>query len=227
MTLDSARVLRMNVQATCAGCLRTHPLAHFRKWWGKRRILRTLCRVCEPEKPLEAMTPGERIHALDHQRPFATPTRIARLNDADIEAQKHRRAMGAKRRHSAERTRAWAPLLKALNQEKAWAFKNQITPHSPAWARFFEAYEASLKDAIQRVLKQKGQTTRIEPRPEEAHPTHWLFPETMRSLLRLYGQCVPPPGRKGYRDPAFLTWGETSPASALDNYQQPVSTKEK
>ena len=211
MTLDRARLLRMNISATCPGCNATHPLVHFRKWWGRKRLLRTLCRVCEPEKPLESMNPGERLHALDHQRPFATPTRIANLNAADSEAQKRRRSTGATRRHSAERTRAWAPLLKELRQEQGWAIRNQITPHSPAWAAFFEAYEAAITDAIRRVLKHKGQTSRIEPRPEEAHPTHWLYPETMRSLLRLYGACVPPPGRKGYRDPAFLEWGQRVP----------------
>lgn len=220
MTLDRARLLRMNISATCPGCNATHPLAHFRKWWGRKRILRTLCRVCEPEKPLESMTPGERLHALDSQRPFATPTRIANLNAADVAAKAARARAKGEKNAASRRIRAWAPLIRALNEEKRWAHKNQYAPHSPAWDVFFEAYEAALTDAVRRATQKRNQTTRIEPRPEEAHPTHWLYPETMRSLLRLYGACVPPPGRKSYRDPAFLEWGEATPF-------QPVSSNPK
>ncbi len=217
MTTYYDRFLHLGVQATCPGCGITRPLPQFRKWWGKKLILRSLCKQCEPEKALEDMTPEERIHAVDHQRPFATPTHIARLNTQDAETQARRRSTGAKRRHSAARTRAWAPLLKALNEERRWAIKNQITPHSPAWATFFEAYEAALSDAVRRATNQKHQTTRTEPTLEENTPTRWLYPETMRSLLRLYGQCVPPPGRKGYRDPAFLTWGQADPVPTSVN----------
>ena len=45
------RYLHLGVQATCPGCRRTLRLHMFRKWWGEKRLLRTLCSVCEPAKP--------------------------------------------------------------------------------------------------------------------------------------------------------------------------------
>lgn len=211
MTTYYDRFLHLGVQATCPGCGTTLRLHEFRKWWGKRRILRTLCKACEPEKALEDMTPDERLHALDNQRPFATPVRIARLNAEDAAAKVARARARGEKNATSRRIRAWAPLLKALNQERAWAIKNQITPHSPAWATFFESYEAALSDAIRRATQTRNQTRSITLNATQAEPTRWLYPETMRSLLRLYGQCVPPPGRKSYRDPAFLEWGGPTP----------------
>lgn len=200
------RFLHLGVQATCPGCGRTLRLHEFRKWWGKKRILRSLCAVCEPEKSFEAMTPTERLHAVDNQRPFATPTRMHNQNAADIKAKVQRNLAKADKRVKSKRNEAWAPLLRELRQEKAWCVRNQITPAAPEWGTFFEAYEAALTDALRKVLKHKGQITRIEPTPLECEPMRWLYPETLASLRRLYGACPVVRGRRLYRDPLCLSW---------------------
>jgi hypothetical protein len=61
MTTDYyKRFLHLGVQATCPGCGLTLRLHEFRKWWGSKRLLRTLCIKCEPERALEDLTPEER-----------------------------------------------------------------------------------------------------------------------------------------------------------------------
>jgi hypothetical protein len=200
------RFTRLDVQATCPGCDNTLPLRDFRKWWGKKRILRSLCIACEPEKSFEAMTPTERRQAVDNQRPYATPMRMHRQNAADIKAKVQRNLAKADKRVKSKRTQAWAPLMRELRQEKAWCARNLITPASPEWATFFEAYETALNDALRKVMKHKGQTSRIEPTPAEQEPMHWLYPETRLSLRRLYALCPVVRGRRLYRDPLCLSW---------------------
>ncbi len=200
------RFLHLGVQATCPGCGRTLRLHEFRKWWGKKRILRSLCTACEPEKSFEAMTPTERRQAVDNQRPYATPMRMHNQNAADIKAKVQRNLAKADKRVKSKRTQAWAPLLRELRQEKAWCVRNRITPASPEWAVFFEAYETALTDALRKVIKHKGQTARIEPTPAEQEPMYWLYPETRLSLRRLYASCPVVRGRRLYRDPLCLSW---------------------
>jgi len=198
------RFLHLGVRADCPGCGRTLRLGEFRKWWGSKRTLRTLCPTCEPEKSLAAMTPEERITALDNQRPYVTPQRIARLNEAEIAEQRARRVKSATLRHKAERARNWAPVLRALQAEHIWAQGHAQFPGSPAWGEFFAAYAAALSDAIRRVRTISTGTGRLTPLPEQAEPMHWLHDETVRSLRRLYAACAPIPGRRLYRDPMFL-----------------------
>lgn len=201
------RFLHLGVRADCPGCGRTLRLHEFRKWWGGKRTLRTLCLQCEPEKSLAAMTPEERITALDNQRPYVTPMRVARLNEAEAVDQRVRRVKSATLRHKAQRTRNWAPVLRALQAEHTWAQQHAQFPGSPAWGEFFEAYAAALSDAIRRVRTISTGTGRLTPLPEQAEPMHWLHEVTVNSLRRLYGACAPIPGRRLYRDPMFLANG--------------------
>lgn len=203
------RFLHLGIRADCPGCGRAQPLGQFRKWWGNKRILRTLCSGCEPEKSLEDMTVEERTTALDQQRAYVTPTRVARLNEANGAAIAQHRKAGAVRRRSAERTRAWSPVLKILRAERLWAQHGAQAPASPAWGVFFEAYEAALADALRRAVGARSNASRtpskIHPTPEQARPMGWLYPITVNKLRQLYAECAPVRGRKLYRDPLFLT----------------------
>lgn len=201
------RFLHLGVRADCPGCGRTLRLHEFRKWWGSKRTLRTLCLQCEPEKSLAAMTPEERITALDNQRPYVTPMRVARLNEAEAVDQRVRRVKSATLRHKAQRTRNWAPVLRALTAEHTWAQQHAQFPGSPAWGEFFEAYATALADAIRRVRTISTGTGRLTPLPEQAEPMHWLHEVTVHNLRRLYAACAPIPGRRLYRDPMFLANG--------------------
>jgi hypothetical protein len=154
------------------------------------------------------MTPEERTQAMDNQRPYATPERIARLNEAEIAEQRVRRVKSATLRRRAERTRNWAPVLRALTAEHTWAQGHAQFPGSPAWGEFFTAYAAALSDAIRRVRAASSGTSRLVPLPEQTDPMHWLYDETVRSLRKLYAACAPIPGRRLYRDPLFLCVAE-------------------
>ena len=199
------RFLHLGVTADCPGCGRTLPLRDFRGVHSRR--LRPVCLHCAPEKSLEDMTPDERLTALDNQRPYATPMRVERLNAADAAAETRRRKAGALRRRKAERTRNWAPVLRALTAEHTWAQGHAQFPGSAAWGEFFAAYAAALSDAIRRVRAASSGTGRLTPLPEQTDPMHWLYDETVRSLKKLYAACAPIPGRRLYRDPMFLANG--------------------
>ena len=188
------RFLHLGVQATCPECARTLPLRDFRKWWGTKRLLRTLCRVCEPEKTLEELTPEQRQHALDNQRAYATPTRIANLNEAEADATRRRRSTGAKRRHSAARTQAWAPMLHIFRTELDWCRKGKLAKYlSPERLVFFEAYEAALTDALSRAKTKRAASSSTTQVP---HPKEFMFPETRASLARLYAAGAASRGRR-------------------------------
>lgn len=198
-----AKPKKLVPMATCPGCERLLKLHLFRKWWGTKRIKRTLCVDCEPERGLEDLKPAERAAMVDLGRARATPTRVASLNEADAQAQRQRRATGAKRRHSMARTQAWSPTLRVLRGERAWCRKNLITPASTEWRAFFEAYETALNAALQLAgIKKRNSTSTTEvPAPET-----FLYPETRQSLRRLYASCPVVRGRRLYRDPLCLSW---------------------
>jgi hypothetical protein len=207
MTTDYyKRFLHLGVQATCPGCGTTLRLHEFRKWWGSKHLLRTLCIRCEPERALEDMTPEERTLAVDNERPYATPTRVNRLNKVEAAQKKRRRVMGAKRRHSAARTQAWAPLMHKLKMDLDWCRKGKLALYiTPERLTFFEAYEAALTDA---VLVAKDLRTRATSTTQLPPLTKLLYPETCRALARLYAACVNSRGRALSRDPLFLQINE-------------------
>lgn len=195
--------------ATCPGCERFLKLQAFRKWWGSKRMHRTLCITCEPERKLVDMTPAERERLLVNaansllSRPGLTPQRVASLNEKTLAEQRQRRSTGAKRRHSAERTIAWAPTLRILRDEKSWCERNLITPASPQWRTFFESYAAALKDALHRAKAKKSQATSVSVVPS---PQSFLYYETLQALRRIYADCPVIRGRRLYRDPLCLEW---------------------
>lgn len=198
------RFYQLGVQATCPECGITRPLRDFRKWWGGKRLLRTLCCVCEPEKSLEELTPVQRQQALDSQRSYATPTRIANLKESEAQAQRQRRSTGAKRRHSEARTQAWAPMLHIFRTELDWCRKGKLAKLlSPERLVFFEAYESALNAALQLAKHKRAHSTSTTLVPE---PKEFMFPETRASLARLYAACAASRGRKLSRDPVFLDW---------------------
>lgn len=203
------RFLHLGVQATCPECGITRPLREFRKWWGSKRLLRTLCRVCEPEKSLEELTPEQRQQALDNQRAYATPTRVANLNANEADATRRRRSTSAKRRHSVARTQAWAPLLHIFRTELDWCRKGRLgkyatQPHQD----FFDAYEAALTDALARAKAKRGNSTSTSQVPP---PEAFMFPETRASLARLYAATSAAGKRRLSRDPAFIEWERNLP----------------
>jgi hypothetical protein len=207
MTTDYyKRFLHLGVQATCPGCGLTLRLHEFRKWWGSKRLLRTLCIKCEPERALEDLTPEERALAVDNQRPFATPARVNRINAVEAAQKKRRRVMGAKRRHSAARTQAWAPLMHRLKMDMDWCRKGKLALYvTPERLAFFEAYEAALTDAVSIA---KDLRTRATSTTQIPAITKLLYPETCRALARLYAACANARGRSLSRDPLFLQINE-------------------
>lgn len=198
--------------AHCPGCGGNFRLVRFRKWWGDKRLLRDFCDACEPEKKLTDMTVNERANAVAAGR---LPLDLAlKIDDAQAERRRVARSMRATTQmlsaHSRERRRNWArAVTDLLRKERAWAELNQRTPASEEWDIFFQAYERVLTDALRRInahITRKGQP--LKPTMEEASPAHWVNANTRLKLRDLYSACPVVRGRKLYRDPAFLGWGE-------------------
>ena len=207
------RFYQLGVQATCPECARTLPLRDFRKWWGGKRLLRTLCGTCEPEKSLEELTQEQRQRALDNERAYATPTRVANLNEAEADATRRRRSAGAKRRHREVRMQAWTPMLHVLRTELDWCRKGKLAKNpSPERLVFFEAYEAALNAALHLAKARRASASSTTQVP---HPKEFMFPETRASLARLYAACAASRGRRLARDPVFLDWLNEDMVSSL------------
>lgn len=189
--------------ATCPGCNRLLKLQLFRKWWGVKRIHRTLCIECEPERRLENMTQAQREALASLGKPRVTPERLARLSAEEADAERRRRSLAGKRRHSAERTRAWAPTLRTLSAERAWCLMHLDRSPTPEWENFFNAYATALRDALTRAKTKKLQTSSTSAAPP---PEAFLTWETLLALGRLYASCQIIPGRRSYRVPACIDW---------------------
>lgn len=201
---QAPRMPKLVPMATCPGCSMLLKLPLFRKWWGAKRMKRTLCIKCEPERKLEDMTPAERETMLALGRARVTPERIANLSAAEADATRRRRSTGAKRRHSAARTQAWAPMLHIFRTELDWCRKGKLAKYlSPERLVFFEAYEAALTDALSRAKTKRAASTSTTQVP---HPKEFMFPETRASLARLYAAGAASRGRRLSRDPVFLDW---------------------
>lgn len=210
---QAPRVGKLVPMATCPGCSRVLKLQLFRKWWGTKRIHRTLCIECEPERRLEDMTPNERDALLKAGKPRVTPRRVANLNANEADATRRRRATSAKRRHSVARTQAWAPLLHIFRTELDWCRKGRLGKYATQVHRdFFDAYEAALTDALARAKAKRGNSTSTSQVPP---PEAFMFPETRASLARLYAACAASRGRRLSRDPAFLEWLNEDKVSSL------------
>lgn len=176
----------------CPGCKQEVFRSKFRKWWHGKRVLRDLCVACEPGMDAPDAVPSE--------------ARVRR----DAEAKTRRRVFATTTARRAERTRAWADVLRALRAERNWCFEKRLAPAChPAWKEFFEAYERALIDGIARAVQQRSQTSRVSLYDYEQDPMHWLYPETKGRLKELYSACPLTRGKRSYKEPLFL--GEFSP----------------
>lgn len=209
--------------AHCEGCDRTLRLAHFRKWWGDKRLLRTLCDVCEPQKKLAEMSPEERANAVASGR--ANPDVVQRINETHSVRQAARtssnRSQGRLRANNRLRRINWGrAIVHTLNVERAWAERNLQNPASDEWERFFEAYARALRAALERInvyLRSAARgmsranlggrnSTPLKPTMEDVDFRRWVFPETLQRLKNLYSACPIMRGRKPYREPALVRW---------------------
>ena len=207
---------------TCPGCGGNFRMVHFRKWWGSKRVLRTLCIWCEPDKNLSEMTPEERASALEAQR-FGANARevVERMNEKEAADKRYTLSRARLKQHNRTRRLHWSrAILHTLNVERAWAERNLQNPASEEWERFFEAYARVLRDAIERINMRLRDAARgvsranlggrnsspLKPTMEEADPRRWVFPETILKLKDMYSVCPVLRGRKPYRDPALLSW---------------------
>jgi hypothetical protein len=196
----------------CPGCGGAFPLADFRKWWGPKRILRSLCIRCEPNKTLSEMTPEQRANAVAWERPGATTGKIQALNERDRVDRSRRASSAVRRVRSRERVRNWNEgILKRMRTERTWVERNLAgSPASDEWERFFEAYLRVLNDAIARISvhahARRGTGASVAPTAAQCEPRTWVHEETLARLRSLYSACPVVRGRKTYRDPEFLSW---------------------
>lgn len=208
---------------TCPGCGGNFRMVHFRKWWGSKRMLRTLCVWCEPEKRLSEMMPEERANALVAQR-FGESAReaVSRMNEKESADKRYTLSRARLKQNNRTRRLNWSrAITHTLVTERAWAERNLQNPASEEWERFFEAYARVLKDALERInIKLRGAargasrgglagpaSSPLKPTMEEVDPARWIFPETLVRLKDLYSVCPVIRGRKPYRSPAMLAWG--------------------
>jgi hypothetical protein len=196
----------------CPGCGGAFPLADFRKWWGSKRILRSLCIRCEPNKTLSEMTPEQRANAVAWERPGATRVKVRALDERDRVDRSRRASSAVRRVRSRERVRNWNEgILKRMRTERTWVERNLAgSPASDEWERFFEAYLRVLNDAIARISvhahARRGTGASVAPTDAQCQPRAWVYAETLARLRSLYSDCPVVRGRKMYRDPDFLSW---------------------
>ena len=119
----SAGTPTLRVCPSCGVHLRLH---HFRRWLstpaGDKRILHDTCNACDPERPLSAMTPRQRLRAVDADRPLARLPAVERMNDAE-QAQTRERLRSAKlNSNAAQRRLAWREAIgNQVSAEHDWA----------------------------------------------------------------------------------------------------------
>jgi hypothetical protein len=198
----------------CPGCGGAFPLADFRKWWGPKRLLRSLCIRCEPNKTLSEMTPEQRANAVAWERPGATMERIQAMNERERirerAAHSQRTSAAVGRIRYRERVRNWNEgILKLMRTERTWVERNLAgSPASDEWERFFEAYLRVLNDAISRIQlhAHARRGAPVAPTEAQCRPCTWVHEETLARLRSLYSACPVVRGRKTYRDPEFLSW---------------------
>lgn len=227
-------------EKTCSRCGETRTLHFFRRWRGPKRIVHAVCSVCEPEKNLSEMTPKERVNASAAGRPRAHIAVVLAMNQREADKLRYTtRPQKALSQHRATRKAAWRETLgKRLAYEYAWATQAHASaqrscdeglPEGPAWAAFFEAYADVLKGIRERIA-----VKHYEPGPrkltmEEADPATHIpnAASTLHRLRLLYGECRPIQGRRTYRDPWFLSWGDASSPATQRGEVTPLKGEKK
>lgn len=206
-------------EKTCSECGARRALALFRRWRGNKRGLHSVCNVCKPEKNLSEMSAKERINAVAAGRPRAQLAVVLAMNQRDADHLRYSvRPQRALSQHREARRVAWREALgERLFNEQEWvdgALASALAAHAAgipeghAWAEFFSAYREVLVDLRQRIA-----VKHLEPGPRklrmgDADPATHVSRSTLMRLRLLYGACRPIPGRKMYRDPWCLSWGQ-------------------
>lgn len=199
------------VERFCPGCERSFPPIYFRKWWGNRHILRSLCKECEPQKNLSEFSPAERLSLLYKGRRPMSPALVERLNAAHAEKVQAHRTKNIHSIRARESRQKWAAGIRnLLADEKLWVTRVERKAATPEWQEFFRAYAQVLRDALRRIDARTRQPGAHRPTVQECDPRRWIYAESFAALRNLYSACSPIPGRRRYRDPLFLEW-ETAP----------------
>jgi hypothetical protein len=189
----------------------------FRRWRGGKRVLHDVCNACDPERRISELSPAQRMRAVDADRPRARLLVVENMNDAERE--KRRQATSRERLayHAKERRKAWREGIGArVADEHEWAQRALGVAERmagvgawAAWVEFFRSYVQVLRLMRERIdVLAKQKYAPIRPTPEQCDPCTYADASTRTSLRLLYSACRPIPGRKMYRDPWCLSWGQ-------------------
>jgi hypothetical protein len=189
----------------------------FRRWRGGKRVLHDVCNACDPERRISELSPAQRMRAVDADRPRARLLVVENMNDAERE--KRRQATSRERLayHAKERRKAWREGIGArVADEHEWAQRALGVAERmagvgawAAWVEFFRSYVQVLRLMRERIdVLAKQKYAPIRPTPEQCDPCTYADAATRTSLRLLYSACRPIPGRKMYRDPWCLSWGQ-------------------
>lgn len=222
------------MQKKCAQCGVSRPLQLFRRFSGRKKIMRSVCRVCDPPLTLIQMTPAQRKKEVEHGRANAlvvsSMAALERAQRMGVEFTAH-----GLRVQAGLRRRAWdEALLRRLQREIIWAdglhdayslqaerwstgTQAGLHPEFAApWLAFLGAYAVLLRRvlhdaraALAHINRQPPPRPRL-PTPEQANPHTYVFVHEVAHLRRLYGACRPIPGRRALRTPWVLEWEENS-----------------
>lgn len=109
------------MQKICTQCEKSRPLQLFRRFSGRKKILRTICNVCDPPRTLRQMTPAQRVQEVHYGR--ANPLVVSSMAALERAQRYGIEVSGRSTRVQAGlRRRAWeAAILGPLQKEIAWA----------------------------------------------------------------------------------------------------------
>lgn len=109
------------MEKICTQCEKSRPLQLFRRFSGRKKIMRTLCNVCDPPRTLKQMTPRQRQNEIAWGRahPLVVTSMAAleraKLYGVQVSGRSARIQAGLRRR-------AWEEvILGPLQREIAWA----------------------------------------------------------------------------------------------------------
>lgn len=201
----------------CPQCGAMRLIKDFRRWRGGKRVLHDVCNACDPERRISELSPAQRMRAVDADRPRARLLVVENMNDAERE--KRRQATSRERLayHAKERRKAWREGIGArVADEHEWAQRALGVAERmagvgawAAWVEFFRSYVQVLRLMRERIdVLAKQKYAPIRPTAEQCDPCTYADASTRTSLRLLYSACRPIPGRKMYRDPWCLSWGQ-------------------
>lgn len=109
------------MQKICTQCEKSRPLRLFRRFSGRKKILRTICNVCDPPRTLRQMTPAQRVQEVHYGR--ANPLVVSSMAALERAQRYGIEVSGRSTRVQAGlRRRAWEEaILGPLQKEITWA----------------------------------------------------------------------------------------------------------